>query len=200
MAKTSRAGKAAFLLGAAAALAGCATTQLEAQWVDPQLAPGSLRGARVLIACEAHEMVIQQMCQDQVAAELVARGATPVSLPQATAPTPEAYAQAARNGNARVILTQRVMPYGTTVSPGFQVGIGGFGWGSGGSAGVGVSAPIGGGQISTGYAADTRLTDVGTGRLLWTAKASSPPSRDVQTQVQELARAVFASADKSHIF
>src|SRR5262249_46393194 len=163
-ARTATAGYAALLLGAAAVLAGCATTQLEAQWVDPQLAPGSLRGARVLIACEASEMVIQQMCQDQVAAELVARGAPPVPLPQAPAPTAEAYAQAARNGGARVILTQRVVPYGTTVSPGFTVGIGGFGWGSGGSGGVGVSGPVGGGQISTGYAADTRLTDVGTGR------------------------------------
>jgi hypothetical protein len=188
------------LFGAAAALAACATTQLDAQWVDPQLAPGSLRGARVLIACEASETVIQQLCQDQLAAELVARGAIPVTLPQATAPTAEAYAQAARNGAASLVLTQRVVPFGTTVSPGFTVGIGGIGFGSSGSAGVGVTAPVGGGQISTGYTADTRLTDVSTGRVLWTARASSPPSRDVQMQVQELARAVFASADKSGVF
>jgi hypothetical protein len=200
MARTAAARSAALLLGAATVLAGCASTQLEAQWVDPQFAAGSLHGARVLIACEASEMVVQQMCQDQLAAELVARGATPVPLPQATAPNAEAYAQAARNGGANVVLTQRVVPYGTTVSPGFTVGVGGFGFGSGGSAGVGVSAPVGGGQLSTGYAADTRLTDVGTGRLLWTAKASSPPSHDVQTQVHELARAIFASADKSGVF
>jgi hypothetical protein len=200
MTRTAAARNAALLLGAAATLAGCASTQLEAQWVDPQFAAGSLHGARVLIACEASEMVVQQMCQDQLAAELVARGATPVPLPQATVPNAEAYAQAARNGGASVVLTQRVVPYGTTVSPGFTVGVGGFGFSSGGSAGVGVSAPVGGGQLSTGYAADTRLTDVGTGRLLWTAKASSPPSHDVQTQVQELARAIFASADKSGVF
>jgi hypothetical protein len=201
MAKTSTAGKAVILIGAAATVAGCATTQLEAQWVDPQLARGSLRGARVLVACEAPELVVQQMCQDQVAAEVVARGATAVPLPQATPPTREAYAQAAHNAGARVILVQRVFPYGTTVSPGLSFGIGGFGYGGGGGGvGVGVSGPVGGGQVTTGYAADTRLTDVGTGRVLWTAKASSPPSHDVQTQVQELARAVFASADKSGVF
>jgi hypothetical protein len=184
-------------LAALAALGGCATTQLDAQWVDPQLAPGSLRGARVLVACEAQDTAIRRLCQDQLAAEIVARGATPVALPEAST---DSYAQAAQSTGARAILMQRVSPYGSTMSPGFTVGIGGFGFGRGSFGGVGVSAPIGGGQITTGYAADTRLTDAGTGRLLWTAKASSPPSQNVQTQLQELARAVFASADKSGVF
>src|SRR5207248_11166547 len=51
---------------AACALAGCASTQLEAQWVDPQLAHGTLRGARVLIACDAAETVVKRICQDQL--------------------------------------------------------------------------------------------------------------------------------------
>jgi len=187
-------------IGAAAWLAGCASTQLDAQWVDPQWAPGSLRGARVLVACEASEAVIRRICQDQIASDLVARGATPVLAPDG-APDDAAYAQAARAAGARAILTQQVAPYGSTVSPGFTVGLGGFGFGSGGfGGGVGVSAPIGGGQVTTGYAANARLVEAGTGRLIWSAKASSPPSHDVQTQMMELSRAVFAAADKSGLF
>jgi hypothetical protein len=36
--------------------------------------------------------------------------------------------------------------------------------------------------------------------VLWTAKASSPPSQDVQTQMLELTRKVFDSADRLGLF
>ncbi|WP_280154107.1 hypothetical protein [Piscinibacter sp. XHJ-5] len=186
---------------AGALLAACASTQLDAQWADPDRPAASLRGARVLVACEAHEAVIRRICQDRVAAEIVARGATPVLAAENTAGADSSYAQAARSAGARAILTQHIAPYGSTISPGFSVGLGGFGFGSGRvGAGVGVSAPIGGGQVTTGYAANSRLTDATTGKLLWTAKASSPPSQDVQGQMMELTRAVFDSADKLGLF
>ena len=197
----------ALVAAASALVGGCASTQLDAQWSDPQVAIGSLRGARVLVACEAREQVIRQICQDRVAAEIVARGATPVIAPEtvvasgAQAPSDAVYTQAARNAGARAVLTQTIATYGSSVSPGFSIGLGGFGIGSGGfGAGVGVSAPIGGGQVSTGYAVNSRLTDASTGRLLWTAKASSPPSQNVQTQLMELTRTVFGSADKLGLF
>jgi hypothetical protein len=189
---------------ASALFAACASTQLDAQWADPDRPAASLRGARVLVACEANEAVIRRICQDRVAAEVVARGATPVLAAESVPGAPTAdptYAQAARAAGARAILTQQIAPYGSTMSPGISVGLGGFGFGSGRvGAGVGVSAPLGGGQVTTGYAANSKLTDVATGRLLWTAKASSPPSQDVQTQMMELTRAVFDSADKLGLF
>ncbi|HEX6707476.1 MAG TPA: hypothetical protein VF169_22145 [Albitalea sp.] len=178
---------------------GCASTRLDAQWADPQRP--SLRGTRVLVACEAREAVIKRICQDQVAAEVVARGATPVLLPDtAPSPDPDAYAQAARNANARAVLSQQITPYGSSVSPGMSIGLGGFSFGGGGGVGVGVSAPLGGGQVTTGYSANARLTDAQTGKVLWTAKASSPPSQEVQAQLLELTRAVFDSADKLGLF
>src|SRR5438045_7657970 len=62
-------------------LVGCAaTTQLDAQWSDASVGTSFLRGARVLVACDAYEVVVRQICQDQLAAEVVARGATPVFL------------------------------------------------------------------------------------------------------------------------
>jgi hypothetical protein len=89
----------------------------------------------------------------------------------------------------------------TAVNPGITLGIGGFGFGSGGvSGGVGVSAPIGGGGVSTGYASNTRLTDATSGRLMWTARATAPPSKDLNTQLSELTRAVFGAADKAQVF
>ncbi|MBC7973936.1 MAG: hypothetical protein H7138_03050, partial [Myxococcales bacterium] len=69
------------LVIAALAVAGCASgPQLDAQWSDPQLGSSYLRGARVLVACDAAELVVRQICQDQLAGEVVARGATPVFL------------------------------------------------------------------------------------------------------------------------
>ena len=63
------------------AAAGCTSSpQLAAQWTDPQLGPQSafLRGSRVLVACDVADLTVRQLCQDRVAAEVSARGATPV--------------------------------------------------------------------------------------------------------------------------
>jgi hypothetical protein len=188
-------------------LGGCASTQLDAQWVDPQLGPNPLRSARVLIACEAYDMVIKRICQDQLASEVVARGATPVVAPDTTNPAPgrplgdEQYLGAARSAGARAVLTNYITPSAVSASPGLTIGIGGFGMGSSGfGGGVGVSAPIGGGQVTTGYTSNSRLTDATSGKLLWTAKASAPPSKDVPTQMAELMKAVFGAADKAQLF
>ena len=71
-------------------------------------------------------------------------------------------------------------PAVTDVSPGFSVGVGGFGYGSrGGGVGVGVIAPLGGGRVTMGYAANGRVTDVGSGRLVWSASASTAPSSEL---------------------
>jgi hypothetical protein len=71
-------------LAGALLMAGCASTQLDAQWVDPQLANSSLRGAKVLVACEAAEAVVKRICQDRLAAEVTAHGATPVMAAQSS--------------------------------------------------------------------------------------------------------------------
>jgi hypothetical protein len=195
-------------LAAGLAIAGCASTQLDAQWSDPQLATTSLRGAKVLVACEAAEAVVKRICQDRLADEVIAHGGNPVIAGQTTldpaalrSPSDDAYLPAARAAGARAVLATTVAPTSASVSPGFTVGLGGFGVGSGGFAGgIGVSAPIGGGQVSAGYSASARITNAETGRLLWTAKASSPPSGDVNGQLAELARAVMSAAGKAGLF
>ena len=195
--------------GVAAALAsllvGCASTQLDAQWSDPSLGPTFLRGARVLVACDAYELVVRQICQDQLAAEVTARGATPVFLapgfPVATdrAIDPQLL-PAAREAGAKAMMVMTVAVAVNEVSSPFTIGIGGFGFGGSGGVGVGVQAPVGGGRVTSGYSANGRVTDVPTGRLVWTAKATSPPSSDVNAQMGELSKAVLAAADKAGLF
>ena len=106
-----------------------------------------------------------------------------------------ATSRCARANNASAIVSSTVTLADRQVSPGggVSIGLGGFGYGGGsgnvsGGVGVGVSMPVGGGQVSNAYAADTRITSAGTGRMLWSGKASSPASRNVGEQMTSLAR------------
>ncbi|MFO1219945.1 MAG: hypothetical protein U1E89_16380 [Burkholderiaceae bacterium] len=193
-------------LAGAALLAGCASTQLDAQWVDPQLSPGLLRGARVMVACEAHEVVLKQICQDQLAAELSARGGTPVPLADTGSPGPgraplsDAALAAARAAGAKAVLVHAVTVADVASGGGMSVSIGGMSIGGGGGVGVGVSVPVGTPRSHSGYAIESRLTDAASGRVLLTAKASARPSADVNAQIAELTKAVFAAADQAKAF
>jgi len=191
---------------AALALVGCASgPQLDAQWSDPQLGASYLRGARVLVACDAAELVVRQICQDQLAGEVVARGATPVfAAPNFAVASDRAIdgqlLAAARDAGAKAVMVMTVAVAVNDVSPGFSIGIGGFGFGSHSGGGVGVSAPIGGGRVTSGYSANGRVTDVATGRLFWTAKATASPSSDLNAQMGDLSKAMLGAADKSGLF
>jgi hypothetical protein len=60
--------------------------------------------------------------------------------------------------------------------------------------------PVGGQRTNTGYAINSRVTEVASGKLLWTAKASASPSSDVSAQLSELHKVVFGAADKAQLF
>ena len=62
--------------------------------------------------------------------------------------------------------------------------------------------PLGGegGPVQTGYSANGALTDVAAGRLMWSAKATTPPSSDVNQQIATLARVVMDAARKAGMF
>lgn len=188
----------------AALLAGCASSpQLDAQWSDPQRPPNLLRGARVMVACEAPDLALKRICQDQLTSEVVARGGTPVPAPDAGGPAPssEPHLAAARSAGARAIWTNAVTVAAAGSSPGLSIGLGAFGLGGGSvRGGVGVSAPIGGGQVNYGFAMNGRVTDARSGRVVWTAKASASPSNDAGAQLGELTRSVFGAADKAQLF
>jgi hypothetical protein len=193
--------------GFALLLTACASTSLDAQWADPQLTSGNpLRGARVLVVCESPDQVLRRVCTDAVSAELVTAGAVPVPAPDVgdganSAPGgPAPYLAAAKTANAKAVLVSAIAPNNSVAKPGFTLGVGLGGFGGGVGGGVGVSVPMGGTKVETGYAANASVTDVGSGRLMWTARASEAASADVNAQVAALSKKLVAGAAKAGLF
>ena len=197
-------------------LAGCAatTTQLGAQYVDPQLPRQALRGAAILVVCEATEPALKLMCESQVSSQLVQLGARPLTDATLVNPTPGReppaglYLPAAQAAGARAVFSATLAPDFSAVNaaPSFSIGIGGFG-GSGGyrgggvGGGVGVTLPVGGAPGPTlGLAAIGSIVDAGSGRVMWTAKATVPPAADASGQIAEAAKALTASAQQAGLF
>ena len=159
----------------------------------------------MLVACDVADLTVRQLCQDRVAAEVSARGATPLFPgPDTLIATDRSIdgqlLAAARSADAKALMVLTLTPAVTDVSPGWSVGIGGFGYSRSSSVGVGVAAPVGGGRVIMGYAANGRITDVGSGRLVWSASASTAPSSELDVQLGELSKTVFGAADKSGMF
>jgi len=83
---------------------------------------------------------------------------------------------------------------------GVQLGIGGFSFGSGGGGGVGLSVPLGGWGGATGFAANGRVTEVRSQRLVWTATLVAPPSADLTAQFSLLSRSMLDAAQNAGLF
>jgi len=205
---TLRAAAVALAAAGAAWLAGCATSQVSAQWSDPQFRGQPARGAKVLVSCQAADLTLRRVCADRLAAEVAARGAVPVPAadPGDVPPLPdEALLRAARQAGASAVLRSTVAAEVAVASPGptIGIGIGGFGGGyrSGGGVGIGVSAPVAGaGKMDTGFGANAALVDVASGSLMWSGRASAAPSSDVGQQLATLARLLVDAARQAGMF
>jgi len=192
--------------------AGCSSNPVQAEWKDPAFAGHSLRGAKVLVVCDAADLPIKRVCEDEMRAQLQTAGATAVSAPELTGTGTadehnEKALAAARNAGARAILLATVAPDTTVVNPGPSVGIGVGGFGgfggshSGGiSTGVGVSVPVGAPRTNTGYAANMVLKDADSGRVMWTSKVIAPASQDINMQMNTIAKAGVEAAQKAGMF
>lgn len=211
----------ALALAAAAGItaAGCATqtgTVLGAQYVNPQLPAGALRGATLLVVCDAAEQAIKLICETQVSAQLAAIGTRPVTNARLVSPTPGreapsgAYLAAAQQAGARAVFSTTLVPdYSVvTTAPTFSFGIGGFG-GSGGyrgggaggvGGGVGVTLPAGPATSASGLAAIGSIVDVASGNVMWSAKAVTPPAADPSAMVADAARALVDAARQAGLF
>lgn len=200
------------LAAAALGLAGCVTQRVEGAWKDPQAPANALRGARVLVVCDAYEPLAQRLCEERMAEAVTAQGATPIlysqsgnALPAERQPGDAQYLPAARVTAATAVLATSVTMVASDYAPsagGMSIGIGGFSYGRSSGGGVGLSMPIGGygGGMATGYSMNSRITDAASGRLLWTAKASATPSADVDAQLSELAQSMVAEATRAGMF
>ena len=192
----------AALAGGALLSGGCASTQVQAQWTDPQFAGKSLHGANVLVVCDAAYVATKQICQDQLSAQLQAIGATPVTSPDldnvgTTKRTNEVTLAAARSANAKAVFSAAIAPDATIVNPGPSVGVGLGSFGGGIGGGLGVSLPIGGGRVNKAYGANAILTDVDSGKIMWSSKVTTPASSDINGQIAKLTKAAVDAAQKA---
>jgi len=182
------------------ALTGCATGKLEAQWSDPQFAGQPLGGSKVLVVCQAAEQTVIRICQDQLAAQLRIAGVTPVLSDSLTTSPDKATDKlaAARSLGAQAVMMSTLSPVTSLTNSGSSVG---FGLGSGGyhsGVGFGMSFPVGSSSQTsvTTYSSDTTLTNVASGKLMWSGKASTM-SQEVPDQIASLAKISVESARKA---
>ena len=204
------AASAALLFSATLWLGGCASSKLVAQWSDPQFAGQPPQGAKVMVACQTPEPTLRRLCADRMSEQLLAAGMHPLPAPEGNeaAANDAALLLAARSGGAAALLHTTIAAEVASVapSPSIGIGIGGFGgfgggYRSGGGVGIGMSAPLGaGGPAETGFGASAGLTDVASGKLMWSARASAAPSSDVNRQIAELAAQLVDAARQSGLF
>lgn len=198
-------------LAAGVLLGGCASTQMGAQYLDPQATKQALSGAAVLVVCEAPEPAIRLICEGEVTAQLTQLGAKPLTDPKLVGltsgrePTPDQYLPAARAAGAQALFRVTLAPDFWRPSPMSAVSLGIGAWGgsggfSGGSAGVGVSMPVGGSGSASGFAANGSLLDVASGRVLWSASATASPRGDASAQVGEVVRALTGAVRDTGLF
>lgn len=189
------------------ALSACASTQIDAQWANPDYAGRSLRGSLVLVACEAQDATLQRICEDQVAAQISAMGGsarTSYSLDASARGAPagtDPNVAAARQLGARAIV-RTTLTTGAVVAapagPSIGIGVGGGGGRVGGFGGI--SFPIGGTAVSNAYASETVVIDPASGAIMWSARASAPASQDASGQVAELAKTAAGAMKQAGLF
>ena len=189
-------------------LAGCASVpQREAQWIDPGIGTQSrfLRGEKILVACDAYDPALRQICQDRLYRDILAMGASPVMAPAGTMLLNDReldgqLVPAAAAVGAKAIFILSLTPATTSAGSGASLGIGAFSFGGGGGGGVGLGLPIGGSRPETGFACNGRVTDVSSQRLVWTATLVAAPSPDLESQVNRLSRSMLDSAQAAGLF
>lgn len=186
----------AALLGALL-LGACATPQMQAQWRDPQVAQRSMQGKSVLVICRGFDMTLERICEDRLATDAGAIGMRVLRSDQpreavADPAVTEALLKAGRAARADAVLAMRLeWSAATAVAPGGStvgVGIGGGRgtWSGGTSGAVGITLPLGG--SGPALAASTTLTDMATGKLVWSGRAVGSGAVGEAAQVGELTR------------
>jgi hypothetical protein len=198
------------VVGSTLLLAACATTQMEAQWRDPQLAAKAMQGKTVLVVCRGLDVTLERICEDRLANDAQAIGVKVAraevardSSAEPASPT-ELLLKAARAVRADAVLAtslERANAYVATSGGSIGIGVGGSsgGYGSRSGGGIGISLPIGG-TAGPSIAASTSLTDAASGRLLWSARARSPGTPSEAEQVGELSRVTTEALKAAGLF
>jgi hypothetical protein len=192
-------------------ITACATTQMNAEWRDPTVAPGAFRAARVLVVCRSADETLRRVCEDQWSARLAAQGLAPApsysiaGFPSGSADLSDEMRVALRASGVAALAAMSLAPGDVTVvspPPQVGVGIGSSGWRGGGVSvgGVGISLPIGGPSATQGLGASAALVDAASARIVWSGKASAPPSGDAGAQVLQLTQVATEAMRRAALF
>lgn len=197
-------------LSSAILLCACATTQMDAQWTNPDYQSRKVRAASVLVACEATDLTSQRICEDQLAAAVSARGAkatlnSQLSSTGAPGAGTDPYLAAAKRVGANAIVRMTLnasQPVAIDSGPSVGIGVGGgsgggYRGGSFGGVGVGIGFPIGGARVSQAFGAEAVLIDPANGATMWSGRASSSTAQDVTGQIRELTQTLMGAAQGS---
>lgn len=138
-------------------LVGCASApQREVEWIDPAWGRDSkiLRGEKVLIACDAYDAAIRQICQERLFRGLAGKGASPIVVPAGVMLLNDReldgqLIESARGAGAQAVFVLSLAPASTYAGSGVSIGLGGFSFGRNSASGIGLSAPIAAGRGNT---------------------------------------------------
>ena len=186
----------AALLGAAALVAGCATTpdtKLEVSWVTPQLPPTPFR--KLLIITVASDEFVQIAFQDQMAAALQARGVNAVAsrryFTRYTEPERERFKRSIEESDADYVLLARVTKADSNARDSRAVILGPGGAPYAEATGVygaygmyaypgSSSVQVGDAQVLTVTAEASIFAEKG-GKLIWSARTRTTNAQSVKS-------------------
>ena len=183
----------ALLGGAALLLSACASTQFNAQWLNPE-AGSRLPVRNVLVIGISRDTTARRVYEDTMVAQLAARGvkAQPSyrSLPDDGPAAQPAIERAVRDAGADAVLISRTISVTNEVrvSPGVVMGPPyGFGWGGfyGFYHGMWASAYAIPPSVYTvqNVVVDTRLFDAKDFMVLWSGSSTTTPTSSMQTTI-----------------
>jgi len=200
----------ALLAAAVVALSGCAaSTELNAQWVNPQ-AGNRLPVKSVMVMGINRDSTARRIYEDAMVAQLNARGVKAVqsykSFPNDGPAEQQAIQSAVASAGADAVLISRTVSVTNEVrvSPGFVAGPpGGFGWPgfygyyhSYWSAAYAFPPSV---YTVQNVLVDTRLFDAKEYMLLWSGSSTTVPTGSMQQTIQDFAKTISATLAKDKV-
>jgi hypothetical protein len=197
------------LATAVLALTSCASTELNAQWVNPQ-AGSRLPVKSVMVMSVSRDATARRVYEDSMVAQLGTRGVKAVqsykSLP-ADGPSEQQAIQAAlKDAGADAVLISRTISVTNEVrvSPGYVAGPPwGFGWGGFygyyhgfWSAAYAIPPSV---YTVQNVLVDTRLFDVKDYTVLWSGSSTTVPTGSMQKTIEQFASTISAALARDKV-
>ena len=188
----------------AALISACASTREDPSTQAVQIADRSIRGATVLVICQAPDAPLAQVCENHFVRSLQQAGviAMKPSRPIDAQANQDAMQRAARESGASIIVSSRVSLSAAPVQTLTPAVGGAFGFGRGvWGPGMGVSAafavPLPAASHNTALAAGTVVIDALSGQQIWAFRSGQNGQDEPSVQAAALAGAAVDAMGRS---